>query len=213
LFCLRIGAEICIRQSFEKEQHMKATETLEHEHRVIEEVASACGVCAEVLRGGTKVPIDVLESIVDFFRKYGNRYHRQAEEALLSVLHDKGVPTAACPIVVINYENQKRQTLVDQLTSAVNAYVESGGAVRETLASTLQALAEFFPDHIWKEEYLLLPMAEKVLSEEDKNSLADSLNLIDSMKGAEARHAVERFSGAIHRCMDNVAPPKQVDMA
>ena len=56
-------------------------------------------------------------------------------------------------------------------------------------------------------------MAEKVLSEEDKNSLADSLNLIDSMKGAEARHAVERFSGAIHRCMDNVAPPKQVDMA
>ena len=192
---------------------MKATETLEHEHRVIEEVASACGVCAEVLRGGTKVPIDVLESIVDFFRKYGNRYHRQAEEALLSVLHDKGVPTAACPIVVINYENQKRQTLVDQLTSAVNAYVESGGAVRETLASTLQALAEFFPDHIWKEEYLLLPMAEKVLSKEDKNSLADSLNLIDSMKGAEARHAVERFSGAIHRCMDNVAPPKQVDMA
>jgi len=192
---------------------MKATETLEHEHRVIEEVASACGVCAEVLRGGTKVPIDVLESIVDFFRKYGNRYHRQAEEALLSVLHDKGVPTAACPIVVINYEDQKRQTLVDQLTSAVNAYVESGGAVRETLASTLQALAEFFPDHIWKEEYLLLPMAEKVLSEEDKNSLADSLNLIDSMKGAEARHAVERFSGAIHRCMDNVAPPKQVDMA
>jgi hemerythrin-like domain-containing protein len=192
---------------------MKATETLEHEHRVIEEVASACGVCAEVLRGGTMVPIDVLESIVDFFRKYGDRYHRQAEEALLSVLHDKGVPTAACPIVVINYENQKRQTLVDQLTSAVNAYVESGGAVRETLASTLQALAEFFPDHIWKEEYLLLPMAEKVLSEEDKNSLADSLNLIDSMKGAEARHAVERFSGAIHRCMDNVAPPKQVDMA
>ena len=121
---------------------MKATETLEHEHRVIEEVASACGVCAEVLRGGTKVPIDVLESIVDFFRKYGNRYHRQAEEALLSVLHDKGVPAAACPIVVINYETQNRQTLVDQLTSAVIAYVESGGAVRETLVSTLQALAK-----------------------------------------------------------------------
>jgi hemerythrin-like domain-containing protein len=192
---------------------MKATETLEHEHRVIEEVASACGVCAEVLRGGTKVPTDVLESIVDFFRKYGDRYHRQAEEALLSVLHDKGVPTAACPIVVINYENQKRQTLVNQLTSAFIAYVESGGAVRETLVSTLQALAEFFPDHIWKEEYLLLPMAEKVLSEGDKNSLADSLNLIGSMKGAEARHAVERFNGAIHRCMDNVAPPKRVDMA
>lgn len=192
---------------------MKATETLEHEHRVIEQVASACGVCAEVLRGGAKVPTDVLESIVDFFRQYGDRYHRQAEEALLSLLHDKGVPTTACPIVVINYENQKRQTLVDQFKSAVTAYIESGGRVRETLISTLQALAEFFPDHIWKEDYLLLPMAEKVLTAEDKRSLADSLHLIDSTKGAEAKHAVERFSIAIHHCMDNVAPPKPADVA
>jgi tyrosyl-tRNA synthetase len=36
---------------------MKATETLEHEHRVIEQVACASGACAEVLRGGTKVRI------------------------------------------------------------------------------------------------------------------------------------------------------------
>ncbi len=63
---------------------MKATETLEREHRVIEQVASACGVCAEVLRRGAQVPTEVLESIVDFFRQYGDRYHRQAEEALLS---------------------------------------------------------------------------------------------------------------------------------
>lgn len=192
---------------------MKATETLEHEHRVIEQVASACGVCAEVLRGGTKVPTDVLESIVDFFRQYGDRYHRQAEEALLSLLRDKGVPAGACPIVVINYENEKRKTLVDQLSSAVSAYVESSGAVSETLINTLQALAEFFPDHIWKEDYLLLPMAEKVLSEEDKRSLAVSLHLIDSMKGAEAQHAIERFSSAIHHCMDNVAPSVQVHAA
>ena len=51
----------------------EATETLEQEHRVIEQVASACGVCAEVLRRGAQVPADVLESIVDFFRQYGNR--------------------------------------------------------------------------------------------------------------------------------------------
>jgi hypothetical protein len=34
---------------------MKAAETLEHEHRVIEQVASACAVYAEVLRGGTHI--------------------------------------------------------------------------------------------------------------------------------------------------------------
>lgn len=192
---------------------MKPTETLEHEHRVIEQVASACGVCAEVIRGGTKVPTDVLESIDDFFRQYGDRYHRQEEEALLSMLREKGVPLGSYPIAVINYENQKRKTLVDELSSAVRAYARSDGAVNGTLIDTLSALAEFFPDHIWKEDYLLLPMAEKVLSEDDQRSLADSLHLIDSMKGAEAQRAVERFSTAIHHCMDNIASPEQAHAA
>lgn len=91
---------------------MRATETLEQGHRIIEQVASACGVSAEVLRSGSKVPTDVLESFVEFFRQYGDHYHRLAEEVLLSLLHEKGIPAGACPIV-INYENQKRKTLVD----------------------------------------------------------------------------------------------------
>lgn len=184
---------------------MKAIETLEREHRVIEQVASACGICADILRRGAQVPRDVLESMVDFFRQYGDRYHRQAEEALLSLLRERGVPTGACPIVVINYDNQKRETLVDQLSSAVSAYIKSGRVVEETLVNTLEALAQFFPDHIWKEDYLLLPLAEKVLSEEDKRSLADSLSLIDSMKGTDARYAAERCSSAIRNCMKDVS--------
>lgn len=51
-------------------------------------------------------------------------------------------------------------------------------------------------------------MAEKALSEEDKRSLADSLHLIDSRKGAEEQHAVDTVSAAIHHCMDNVAQQK-----
>lgn len=192
---------------------MKATETLEREHHVIEQVASACGVCAEVLQGGAKAPAGVLESIVDFFRQYGDRYHRQEEELLLSMLREKGVPAGSCPIAVFNYENEKRKTLVDQLSSAVNAYVKSDGVVNETLIDTLGALAEFFPDHIWKEDYLLLPMAEKVLSEDDKRSLADSLNLIDSTKGAEARLAAERCSAAIRHCMKDVSRSVQARAA
>lgn len=192
---------------------MKATEALEQEHRVIEQVASSCGMCAEVLRSGVKVPTEVLESIVDFFQHYGDRYHRQEEEALLSMLREKGVPAGSCPIAVIDYENQKHKVLVDQLSSAVRAYIKSDGAVNGTLIDTLKALAEFFPDHLWKENYLLLPMAEKVLSQEDQRSLADSLHLIDSMKGEEARRSADQFRAVIHHCLDNVAPPEQARVA
>jgi hemerythrin-like domain-containing protein len=192
---------------------MKATEILGHENRVIQQVASSCGVCAEALRSGTKVPTDVLESIVDFFEKYGDHYYRQEEELLLSMLREKGVPFGRGPIALINYENHKRRTLVDQLSSAVRTYITSGGATKGVLIETLDALAEFFRSHIWKQDYLLLPMAERVLSEEDKTSLADWLHMIDSMKGAEAQKAVERFNTALHHCMDAIAQPKQAHAA
>jgi hemerythrin-like domain-containing protein len=192
---------------------MKATEILGHENRVIQQVASSCGVCAEALRSGTKVPTDVLESIVDFFEKYGDHYYRQEEELLLSMLREKGVPFGRGPIALINYENHKRRTLVDQLSSAVRTYITSGGATKGVLIETLDALAEFFRSHIWKQDYLLLPMAERVLSEEDKTSLADWLHMIDSMKCAEAQKAVERFNTALHHCMDAIAQPKQAHAA
>jgi len=188
---------------------MKVTEILEHEHRVIQQVASSCGVCAEALRSGTTVPTDVLESIVDFFGKYGDHYHRQEEEILLSVLREKEVPFGSGPIALIDYENRKRRILVDQLSSAVRAHITSGEAAKGMLIETLDALAEFFRSHIWKKDYLLLPMAERVLSEEDKISLAELFHVIDSMKGAEAQKAVEGFNTALHHCMDAIAQPRQ----
>jgi hemerythrin-like domain-containing protein len=192
---------------------MKVTEILEHEHRVIQQVASSCGVCAEALRSGTKVPTDVLESIVDFFGKYGDHYHRQHEEILLSMLREKGAPFGSGPIALINYENHKRRALVDQLSSAVRAHITCGGAAKGMLIETLGALAEFFRGHIWKEDLLLLPMAEKVLSEEDKNLLADWLHFIESKNGAEAQKAVEGFNVALHHCTDAIAQPRKAQAA
>ena len=192
---------------------MKATEILEHEHRVIQQVASSCGICAEALRSGTKIPTDVLASIVDFFGKYGDHYYRQQEEILLSMLREKGATFGSGPIALINYENHKRRMLVDQLSSAMRAYIACGGAAKGMLTETLGALAEFVRGHIWKEDLLLLPMAEKMFSEEDKDSLAEWLRFIDSKNGAEAQKAVEGFNAALHHCMDGIAQPRQAHAA
>ena len=192
---------------------MKATEVLEQENRVIEQVASACAACADVLEQGVRVPFDVLNSLVDFFRKYEDRYHRREEELLLAMLREKGVPVGSCPMAVIGDENQKLTELIRQLPSAVRIYIESNGTVTSTLIDTLSALAKFFPDHIWKEDFLLLPMADKVLSEEDQRSLKDSLHLIDSTSGAEARSAVHMFGTAIDLCTEDAAWPQQIHFA
>ena len=184
---------------------MKPTEVLEREHQVIEQVAQTCGTCAEALRKKITVPFTVLQSIVTFLRVYGNQYHNQEEERLLAMLRDKGVPAGSCPVATLEHEKEKLAVMIDQLSSAVDIYIQSGGTVNSTLTDTLQALAEFYPDHIWKENYLLLPMADKVFTEADQRTLGQALHAIDSNKGEDARRTVEEFNAAIWQCSEGAA--------
>ena len=195
------------------EEDMKATEILEREHRVIERVAAACGTCAEVLEKGAKVPANVLQSIVEFLRVYGDQYHRAEEQRLFSMLRERGVPSGSCPIAALDHEDQKLKTFAGQLSSAVDVYVKSDGMVTDTLIDTLHSLAEIYPDHIWKEDYLLLPMADKLLSEADQETLAVSLRAIDSTTGERARRTVEDFCTAIQLCSESACLWEQANVA
>lgn len=191
---------------------MKATQKLGQEHRTINRVASACGVFAEMLQNGQKVPVGVLRKLVDVLRVYGEKYHQEEEAWLFSMLREKGVPRASCPMAVLSHEDNKLRTLVDKLGDALEVYDKSAGTATSTLANTLRALTELYPDHIWKEDYLLLPMAEKLLSEGDQQVLAQTLRIIDSVKGSAARQSVQAFSEAIKSCPE-CDPPQQQSAA
>jgi hemerythrin-like domain-containing protein len=74
---------------------MKAAEILKREHRVIERVATACGTCAEVLEKGTKVPANILQSIVEVLCVYGDQYHRAEEQRLFRCCEKRECPPGA----------------------------------------------------------------------------------------------------------------------
>lgn len=179
---------------------MKPTQELEREHRTIERVARACGVFSEVLQNGQRVPAEILRKVVAFLRVYGNQYHQQEEKWLFSMLRNKGIPSGSCPIAVLTHEDDKLTMLVDQLANAVEVYARTAGTVSATLVDTLQTLSELYPDHIWKEDYLLFPMAEKLLTDADQEVLAETLRMVSSAKGATARHTIEELSAAIKSC-------------
>lgn len=188
---------------------MKPTQTLEREHRIIGHVANACGVLAEMFENGSRVPASVLRQLVGFLQAYGGQYHQEEEEWLVSMLMSKGIPQGSCPIAVLTHEDQKLTVLTYQLAKAVEVYEKNSGHVTGAVVSTLRALAELYPDHIWKEDYLLLPMAEKLLSEEDQLVLADALGMIDSAKGTAARKSLHQLNEAMKSCPECNPPVEQ----
>lgn len=189
---------------------MKATDSLEMEHRKIAKVADACGVFADELQEGTPIPAHVLKTLANFLHLYAGQYHHQEEKWLFSMLRQRGVPAGACPIAALSHEDDKLRVLVDQLSNAVDVYAKTDGTVASTLVDTLHSLAELYRDHIWKEDYLLLPMANKILSDKDQQVLAETFRTIDGNIGEEAYRSLAQLSAAIKSCPLCSNPQQQV---
>lgn len=189
---------------------MNATESLELEHRKLARVADACEIFADELLQGSKIPANILESLADFLRLYAEQYHRQEEKWLFGMLRRKGVSGETWLITGLSREGDKLKVLVDQLKNAVAAYSRANGMVAGSLANTLRSLAELYHDHIWKEDYLLLPMASKILSDADQQILTETFHAIESNFGAEAYRSVAQLSAAIKTCPLCSSPREQV---
>jgi len=189
---------------------MKATESLEIEHRKIAKVAEACGVFADELQRGIPVPVNVLEALVNFLHLYAEQYHHHEEKRLFSMLRQRGLPAGTYPMAALLREDDKLSALVHQLSNAVGVYGRTEGTAYNTLVDSLHSLAELYCDHIWKEDYLLLPIADKILSDSDQQVLVEAFCTIKANVGQEAYQSLAQLSAAIKSCMLCSDPQEQV---
>lgn len=179
---------------------MKGTEIFQQGQRTIERVTQACGVFAEMLQNGTKVPANVLQSVVKFLHVFCDDYHQEQEAWLFAMLQIKGFPSEEFPLGSLRHEHDKLTLLTNRLENALDVYSLNDVMANTTLISTLRALAELYSDHVWKENYVLLPIAEELFSAADQRVLADTLQMVRITRGTNARRAVEQLSDSIRQC-------------
>jgi len=65
-------------------------------------------------------------------------------------------------------EHQKGRQMVGEFADAIQTWEHREAGAQERLVKTLRALATFYPSHIWKEDYLLSPLAGGFLTDEDQ---------------------------------------------
>lgn len=172
----------------------KPTETLEMEHRIIEKVIAAMARLAESLEGDEEVKPERFSGLVDFMRVFADQCHHEKEEThLFPLLEHKGVPVTGCPIGVLTHEHTKGRELVNGLAEAVEGYSQGKVETKESLLSNLHGLVELYPNHIWKEEFLLFPMTEKILSAEEQQTLAEKFDQVEKKVGEDVHERFERM--------------------
>jgi quercetin dioxygenase-like cupin family protein len=109
-------------------------------------------------------------------------------------LEQRGVPAAGCPLGALKLEHEKGRVLVKQLAESVDAFAGGGGALKDSLIQALRGLVELYPGHIWKEDYLLFPLAGKVLSAADHVALSKQFEEIELEFGPDVHSKFERLA-------------------
>lgn len=171
---------------------VQATEILEAEHHVIQQVVGVMAVMAEGLETGREADVGTFRKLVEFMRGFVDRCHHGKEEVhLFPALEKKGVPVSGCPLGILLHEHQSGRKLVTELAEAVEASAAAGATARERIVGSLRGLIELYPGHIWKEEYLLFPLAEKILSPEELVELAEKFAKVEEEMGHEVHRRFE----------------------
>jgi hemerythrin-like domain-containing protein len=143
------------------------TEILMAEHRVIEKVIAAMERFAGILAAGGSLDRPSLQGLVPFMRQFADGFHHGKEEdRLFPALVSAGLPAHNGPVQVMCSEHETGRHLVGRLEDAIGAYLgQADAGTAGTLAETLTALAQFYGQHIWKEDNVLFPMAARVLDD------------------------------------------------
>lgn len=176
----------------------KATEELEHEHRIIQQVVGGMAIIIEKLESGKEIDPAVLTDLSEFMQTFGDKcHHGKEEDYLFKLLEKKGVPVSGCPLAVLLHEHEKGRGLLADLKLASETYIRAPQAGKEALIGTLRRLIELYPAHIWKEDYLLFPMTNKLLSESDQEELRAQFEQHDSEIGIDVHHGFEQLAGRI----------------
>jgi hemerythrin-like domain-containing protein len=171
------------------------TQMLEDEHVIIAKVVAATPVLADRLEAGQAIEAETLRGIVEFMRTFADRCHHGKEEQLLfPLLGKKGIPLQGCPIGVLTMEHGKGRLLVKGLADAAEAYQKGDLEGKQAVIHALRGIADLYPNHIWKEDYLLFPMTLKVLSPEEQQVLYQQFEQVEETIGADVHHRLEQFA-------------------
>lgn len=160
---------------------MSATEDLMTEHRAIERMLAVLEEAARMLDEGRRVRPELFREAVDFVRNFADRCHHGKEEAnLFPRLEAAGVPRAGGPLGVMLHEHDQGREYVAAIDGAIDAYEAGDASASHTIAENARGYVELLREHIVKEEQVLFPMADRVLSPDDQRELEEQFEKVET---------------------------------
>lgn len=168
---------------------------LRHDHRVIQQVVAGMSAVADLLDSGKQVDPSVLSDLVQFMRTFADQCHHEKEEQhLFPLLATKANVSTRRELESLEREHRSAKQLVGQLAEVAAVYVHNPAAVRYRVIDLLQQLVELYPAHIWKEDFLLFPLAQQNLSQNEQQDLKEKFEDVEREVGEDVHAGFEMLA-------------------
>jgi len=168
---------------------------LKHDHRVIQEVVAGMSAVADLLDAGKQVDPSILGDLVQFLSVFADHcHHAKEEQHLFPLLATKTDATNKRELQRLEQEHRSATQLVQELAKASGAYIENPLVMRYRVVALLRRLVELYPAHIWKEDYLLFPLAQQNLSEAEQEDMAEKFEDVEREVGQDVHAAFEMLA-------------------
>jgi len=152
---------------------MQPTDILMHEHRVIEQVLACLDEMAVRFKSAGRIDEEPARQAIEFFRNFADKYHHAKEEGHLFPAFEVNSARAHCnPLPVMLMEHDHGRAHVIGMEQAIEAASKGDAGALNTWVQHATGLIGVLEEHIMKEDRVLFPMTNSVLTAEDQSSLA-----------------------------------------
>jgi len=164
------------------------TAVLAQEHDLILQALDALEVRLNRLEAGGAADRAYFEKAVEFLRTFADACHHGKEEALLfKAMVNRGFPLQEGPIAVMLSEHETGRAFIRGIADAA-ARLDADPAATKQVIDNGRGYIQLLRAHIAKENTVLFPMADRVLTPEDQAELASAFDRFEAEETGAGVH-------------------------
>lgn len=177
---------------------MKATEVLMEEHRVIERVLNALERASNRLSRGQDVYLRFFIGTTVFMKGFIDACHHNKEEGVLfPAMVEKGLSKETGPVAVMLADHETGRELSQKMRLAAERLQAGDVRSRDALVMTATSYVSHLRQHIYKEDNILFPLAEKVIPFDQQQQILEGFSYFERDATGENMH--EKYYGLAER--------------
>ena len=183
----------------------KAIEVLMNEHRLIEQVLGSLETFTLEVEGGLGPARPLLRDYGAFFRGFADAcHHGKEEDILFQRMTERGFSRESGPVAVMLHEHRVGRGHVAVLREAGGGRGPLAAVETELVLEHAGAFIPLLRAHILKEDRILYPMAVRLLTGPEMDTMATEFEALEARMRADGSY--DRLHGLADRLTTSFRP-------